>query len=378
MIVGALLDAGADPVQLRTCFDSLALSGYSLSIEKVKKQGFASTRFYVALDETAEQPHRHLKDILAILDRAKLPDKVREGSGRIFSRLAEAEAKVHGTTIESVHFHEVGAVDAILDIVGAVAALELLDIERIVCSPIPTGSGTVKCAHGVMPIPAPATAELLKGVPIARSEEVGELTTPTAAAILTTLADEFGPLPSMCVEKVGYGAGTREGRMTPNLLRVLVGRVEDAGTNDCVTVLEANLDDTTGELIGHCIERLFEKGALDAYAVPIQMKKSRPGVVLTVLCKPQDVGRLERVMFTETTTLGVRRSEARRSKMVRRFETVETHYGPVRMKVAQRSGIVTASPEFEDCKGAAKKHDVAVRVVMDAAQAAWAKRTDNS
>lgn len=374
MIVASLIDAGADADALREGLSSLGVGGYSLSIEKVSKQGFAATRFHVELDKEP-QPHRRLKDIKQIIDASALPVTVKQRSVRVFGRLAEAEAAVHGTTVDEVHFHEVGAVDAIVDVVGAVLALDLLGVEQVTCSPIPVGSGTVTCAHGTMPVPAPATAELLKGVPIAACDEVGELTTPTAAAVITTLASTFGPLPGMRITAVGYGAGSREGRTRPNLLRVIVGEAVEEGDVDLITVLETSIDDATPEVIGHCVERLLNEGALDAYAVPIQMKKSRPGVLLTVLCTPNRVRAMEQVLFAETTTFGVRRHDVERRKLPRRHETVTTPFGKVRMKVGERDGVMTASPEYDDCRAAAEKHRVALRDVMAAANQAWAAKT---
>ncbi len=374
MIVGALLDAGTDTEAFHRGLASLGLDGYSLSVESVKKQGFAATRFHVQLDRSAVQPSRHLSDIVAILDRAPLADRVRHQAIRVFERLAQAEARVHGCAVEKVHFHEVGAVDAILDVVGTVLALDLLGVDRIACSPLPTGSGTVECDHGVMPVPAPATAELLKGVPIVPSGDTGELLTPTAAALLTTLADTLGNFPTMTLEQVGYGAGTRETQSRPNLLRVLIGQSDPSGDTDEISVLETNLDDASGELLGRCMGRLFQEGALDVYTVPIQMKKSRPGVLLTVLCDHNRCSALEQVLFAETTTFGIRRHSVGRVKLKRRHEVVATPFGDVRIKVGQRGDIVTGSPEYEDCKDLAEKHRVALREVLASASAAWTAR----
>ncbi|MCH7705008.1 MAG: nickel pincer cofactor biosynthesis protein LarC [Planctomycetes bacterium] len=372
MIVGALIDAGADQGALTAAFDRFGLDGYRVSIDAVRKQGFAATRFNVVLDATAKQPHRHLHHVTDVLKGAHLSDRVRDQAIRIFTRLAEAEAAVHGTSVESVHFHEVGAVDAILDVTGAVLALESLGVDRVVCSPIPTGSGTVTCAHGVMPVPAPATAELLKDVPLAACDETGELTTPTGAAVLTTLADEFGPIPPMRIRTIGMGAGTRDGAHRPNVLRVLIGESVEpggAGNIDEITVLETNIDDATPEVIGHCIDRLFDAGALDVYALPIQMKKSRPGVLLTVLCRPETADALEQTVFYETSTFGIRRHTARRTTLPRHEEAIRTAYGTIRMKVAE--GTATASPEYEDCRSAALEHNVPLADVIAAATAAW-------
>lgn len=376
MIVASLIDAGADERAVRAAIDGLGLTGYTLSIEKVNKQGLAATRFQVTLDASAPQPHRHLKHVVEIITNAKLAGPIKARAIQIFTRLAEAEAAVHGTTIEKVHFHEVGAVDAIIDIVSAVVALDSLGVTSVHCAVMVTGSGTVACAHGVMPVPAPATANLLRGIPLAPCDEVGELTTPTAAAVLTTLASRFGPMPGMTVRTIGYGAGTREGSSRPNVLRVFVG--EECGNaeseTDEVAVLETNLDDVSPEIVAHSIERLFDAGVLDAYTLPIQMKKGRTGVLLTVLCEPDRAAAIEQVIFAETGTFGVRRHNARRSKLVRRHETVETSYGPIRVKVGVRGQVVSAAPEFEDCKAAAGRHGVPIRLVFDAARAAWLAR----
>ncbi|MHC4695722.1 MAG: nickel pincer cofactor biosynthesis protein LarC [Planctomycetota bacterium] len=374
MIVASLLDAGADADALREGLTSLDVEGYALSIEKVNKQGFAATRFSVDLEDRTEQPHRCLEDIVRIIKASALTASVKDKAIHVFERLARAEAAVHGTTIDQIHFHEVGAVDAIVDIVGAILALELLDVQRVLCSPVPVGSGTVNCAHGTLPLPAPATAELLKGVPVAACDEAGELTTPTAAALLTTLADEFGAIPSMTIRAVGYGAGTREGKARPNVLRVMIGQAVGEGETDQITVLETNIDDASPEIVGYCLERVLEAGALDACAVPIHMKKSRSGVLLTVLCKHDQVDAIERILFAETTTFGVRRYTVQRSKMLRRHETVATPFGEIRVKIGERGGVVTAGPEYEDCRAAARQHGVALRDVVAAANQAWAAK----
>lgn len=374
MIVAALLDAGANAEELRARlapFHEPTAHGFALHIEKFKKQGFAATRFRVDLNNEIKQPHRHLKHVVQIISAANLPSHVAERAIAIFTRLAEAEAKVHGSTIEKVHFHEVGAIDAIIDVVGAVSALDMLGVERVICSAIPVGSGTIKCDHGIMPVPAPATAELLRGVPIASCDEVSELTTPTAAAILTTLAKSFGPLPAMHIRSVGYGAGTRDGITRPNVLRVLIGdATESAGglETDQVAVLETNLDDATPQAIGFCSERLLAAGAWDVFSMPIQMKKHRPGVMLTVLCAPNDAIAMERIIFAETPTLGIRRRIENRSKLARRIETVQTQFGPIRVKIGEAHDVRTVAPEYEDCKTAALQHNVPLHDVMDAAR----------
>lgn len=371
MIVAALIDAGADADALRTGLESLGLGGYSLSIERVSRRGIAATRFDVRLNPETPQPHRRLADIHAILDASDLAPAARERAKRIFDRLGQAEAKVHGIPIEQVHFHEVGAVDAILDVVGAVLTLDLLGIRDFTCSPIPTGSGTVECAHGTLPVPAPATAELLQGVPLATSMTTGELTTPTAAAILTTLASGFGPRPPMTVRSVGHGAGSREGGPLPNLLRVFVGESAEQPATDHVTILETTLDDASGQIVGHCMERLLESGALDVWVTPITMKKSRPGLVLTALCEPARAAELERLIFAETPTLGIRRRRCERVTMSRQVATVQTTFGPIRVKVGRYDDLETASPEYDDCVAAAVAHGVALHSVMSAARHAW-------
>ncbi len=371
MIVASLIDAGGDEKVIATELAKLKLPGLSVKTDPVQRQGIAATLFIVNCDETEPQ-HRSLSTILSIIDTAGLSADVAEKSKRIFTRLGEAEAKVHGIDIEKVHFHEVGAADAIADIVCACIALENLGIKTIACSPIPTGSGTVKCAHGLLPVPAPATAELLAGFPCYAGPIEAEATTPTAAAILTTLADEFGPICEMSVSAVGYGAGTREHGPLPNVLRVFLGESDSDGPVDTIVELSANLDDTTGEVIGHTLEALLESGCVDAWACPIIMKKSRPAWMLSALARPAQVKAAEDILLRSTTTFGVRKRICQRRKLIRRFETVETPFGPVRVKIGSDAGEdITASPEFADCKAAASSHNVSLREVMAAAQTAW-------
>jgi len=314
-----------------------------------------------------------------MIAQAGLPARAAERAAAVFTRLARAEAQVHGIGEEEVHFHEVGAIDSIADVVGACLALELLGIDRVVCSPIPVGRGVVRCDHGEFPVPAPATAELLRGVPAFAGGVEGEATTPTAAAVLVTLAEAFGPLPGMEVRSVGYGAGSRDGGALPNVLRVFLGVPSGEGEVDTVYELSANLDDCTGEVIAAAIGRLLPAGCLDAWAAPVVMKKSRPAWILHALCAPGDLEEIERIVLTETTTFGVRRRLCQRRKLRRAHETVETPYGPIRVKVGRLDGrAVTASPEFADCDAAAEAHHVPVREVQAAAAAAWRKETDRS
>lgn len=377
MLLAAWIDAGLPEVVVRDTIARLNLPEVSLTVEKVRKQGLAATYIRVHVDPNVPKKHRHLHHIVKIIDAAGLPPAVAESAKRVFTRLAEAEALVHNSTVEKVHFHEVGAADAIVDIVCTCAALSHLGIARIVCSPIPTGSGTVTCDHGVMPVPAPATAQLLRGAPLASCDETGELATPTGVAIVTTLAAEFGPPPSMTVGAIGVGAGTREGKSRPNIIRVLIG---DAAENaDCehdrVTVLEAQIDDSTGQAIGHAMDRILAAGALDAYITPIIMKKGRPGQLLTVLCRPTDAAGCEETILRHTSTFGVRRSEQPRTRLAREHVTVETRFGAIRVKVGRRGvQVLHAWPEYEDCVAAAGKSGGTLHDVQQAALQAFATR----
>ncbi|MCK4660167.1 MAG: nickel pincer cofactor biosynthesis protein LarC [Phycisphaerae bacterium] len=384
MILGALVDAGVSVDTLRERLAGLGVDGYTLTAEKVRRHGIAATQVRVELDARADMPCRHLQEVVAIIESSTLPHTVQEQAVAVFTRLAEAEARAHGTKVDEVHFHEVGAVDAIVDVVGAIVGLHELKVSRVLCSALPTGSGTVQCAHGVMPVPAPGTVALLKGVPLLPTGEPGELTTPTGAAIVTTLAESFGPLPGMIIDRWGYGAGMREGHGRPNLLRIFLGRsavgfeADDSGAGDStadeVVVLESNLDDISAEAVAFCAAKLLEAGALDVYTVPITMKKSRPGLLLTVLSRVSRVAGLEEIIFRETTTFGIREHYTRRVKLARHHETVETPFGSIRIKIGSRHGVVyTASPEYEDCRQAADAGGTPLREVMQAATHTWGK-----
>lgn len=378
MILAALIHAGCPLADLQALIARLKLPGVALAADRVKRHGLAATHVRVEIPER-QTTHRHLPDILRIIDGAGLSPLTTQRATRIFQRLADAEAEVHGIGPEQVHFHEVGAADAIVDIVAACAGIELLGLERIECSSIPTGQGTVTCAHGVIPVPAPATAVLLKGVPLAPCDEPAELITPTGAAILTTLAERFGPPPAMRIESIGYGAGSRAGQTRPNLLRLLVGELEPevSGERDRVVVLETEIDDAPGQNIAYACECLLSAGALDVYVVPITMKKGRPGQLLTVLCRPDDADTLETLLFRETTTLGVRRRECGRVKLARELVAVETRFGPLRVKVGKRGGqTLQAWPEYEDCAAAARQAGVPLREVQQEALRAWARRDE--
>lgn len=369
MTLAALLDAGVDAAPIRQGLDSLGLP-IQLEVEKVRKGGFAAT--YVRIEAPEEHTHRFLPDVEEILRRGALTDRQRDLALRIFRRLAQAEATVHGMPLEKVHFHEVGALDSIADIVGVAIGLDLLGAERITSRSVPTGTGTVQCAHGLMPIPAPGTAELLKGVPLAPSPIKAELTTPTGAAILTTIVAEWIDQPVMTVERIGHGAGRRELMEQPNLLRLFVGTAAAPATSDQVWVLETNLDDLPAEVIGYCYDLLLAAGALDVYSTPIFMKKNRPGVLLSVLASEPAIPALEEILFRETTTLGIRRYPVSRHKLNREPCIVSTQWGPVKGKLGWLGGRPPVfSPEYEDCARIAREQGVALREVFAAAEQAY-------
>ncbi len=371
MIVASLLNAGADFNSLKTELAKLKLVNVKLTAETVLRRGLSGTLFTVAPLEH-EHAHRHLDDILSLINAAALPQRVKDRSSRIFTRLAEAEAAVHGISVQEVHFHEVGAVDSIMDVVGGCIAMELLDIDRVYCSAIPVGSGTITCRHGMMPAPAPATAKLLVGAKTVQSDADGEVTTPTAAAVLTTLAESFGPIPEMDVTAVGYGAGSKNNGPLPNLLRVYIGQSAGEGDVDTVIELSANIDDCSGEILGATIEKLFAAGCLDAWATPIVAKKSRPGWMLSAICDAADTAAIEKIIFSETTTFGIRRRQCNRAKLRREHKTVETAYGPIRVKIGRLGAkTMTAQPEYADCATAAETHHVPVKEVFSAAEAAY-------
>lgn len=370
MTLGALVDAGVSPTTLQEAIGRLGLPA-ELTFETVRRAGFRAT--YAKVNTPHERAHRHLHHIEAMIDGAGLPPRQAELAKRIFRKLGEAEAHVHGTDIKKVHFHEVGAVDSIVDIVGAAVGFDLLGVDRVECGAIPPGRGFVQGAHGRMPLPAPATAELLKRVPLAASTADMEQTTPTGAAIAATLAESFGPLPPMTVEAIGLGAGTRDLPGQPNLLRLFVGRTAEPAGSDRVWVLETNLDDLPGEVVGYTTAKLLEAGALDAFVTPVLMKKNRPGVVVTVLCDEPRIEAMVEILFRETTTLGVRRYPVSRHKLRRQAVEVETPHGTIRGKLGWIEGRPpTFSPEYDDCARVAAERGVALREVYQAAYAAYA------
>jgi uncharacterized protein (TIGR00299 family) protein len=365
MTLAALFDAGVDPEAVRSVLDSFGLP-ITLEVERVKRNGIAAT--FVNVVAPDQEDYRFLPDVEAILNKGKMTELQRKLAMSIFRKLAEAEAAVHGMPVEKVHFHEVGALDSIADIAGAAVALDLLNVERITCRSVPPGSGTVKCAHGLMPVPAPATAVLLRGMPLAKAPVTGELVTPTGAAILATVVNEFTDQPAMTVEQIGCGAGRKDFIEQPNVLRMFVGTsgAAVAAETDTVTVLETNLDDVPGEIVGYCIERLFAAGALDVFTVPIQMKKNRPGVLLSAIAKPDSAAALEAILFRETGTFGIRRHSASRSKMSRDPVTVPTRWGPVQAKRGWHGDLEVVTPEYEDCARVARENDVPLREVYRA------------
>ncbi|MCK4471294.1 MAG: nickel pincer cofactor biosynthesis protein LarC [Anaerolineae bacterium] len=372
MVLGALLDAGLGLDALKEALAGLKVSGYEIKARKVLKRYIAGTLVDVKTQE--EEVERHLGDILDIIEGSTLPEDVKERAGVIFIRLAETEARVHGVNVEEIHFHEVGGLDAIVDIVGSVVGLKLVGIEEVYSSPLHLGRGFVKCAHGRLPVPSPATMELVKGVPTYGRDIEAELTTPTGAAIITTLAKKFGRAPLMEVKAIGYGAGHRD-LPIPNLLRVSIGKaVEPTGQGyeeDVVTLIEANIDDMNPELYEHVIGRLFEKGALDVFLTPIQMKKSRPAVKLSAIVRAADLSGVLDAFFEETTTLGVRLYEARRKKLSRRSIVVETRYGRVGVKVSKLGDVVkNISPEYEDCRRIALQLGIPLKEVYEEAKRA--------
>ena len=373
MTLAALVDAGADSAYVREQVASLpGLENVRLDFYETKRHCFRATALRV--DHPAEHAHRHLSDIENMLNAGRLTPRERTLALRVFRKLGEAEAKVHGTSIDHVHFHEVGAIDSIVDIVGTAVALVALGIERVLAAPPPLGTGTIRIAHGDVSIPAPATGELLRGIPIRSSDIECELTTPTGAALLATLVDGFGPLPGMQISRIGYGAGQRDLKEQANVLRAIIGAPhQDAA--DQVVLLETNLDDATGEQLGFAIEKLWDAGALDVFTIPIGMKKNRPGTLLSVIALPESREKLEDCLFLHSGSLGIRRTLVSRRKLSRKSIEVNTPLGTVRVKVAWSDNSapqhVRYSPEYEDCRRLALEHDRRLEsVYMLALQAA--------
>jgi pyridinium-3,5-bisthiocarboxylic acid mononucleotide nickel chelatase len=378
MLLGALVDLGLSLDALRAELGKLALGGYRLESHRVHRAGLHATKVEVRVGEGGHghdqghgHAHRRLPDILGLIERSGLQPAVKEKSRALFRRLAEAEGQVHGTPPEDVHFHEVGAVDAIVDIVGGVIGLAWLKADRVVCSPLNVGTGTVTMSHGTFPVPPPATAALVRGIPVYGAGE-GELLTPTGALLVTGHAHDYGPLPPMRLEAAGHGAGSRDTPGRPNVLRLLVGEADAAAAGERVVVLETEVDDMSPQLCGPLLERLLEAGARDAFFTAVQMKKGRPGLLITVLADPWHRTGLEDLLFAETTTLGVRYQEWDRTVLEREVVTVQTAFGPVGVKVGRRaSRVYNVQPEFDDCQARAAAAGVPVKEVWAAALAAY-------
>ncbi len=401
MFIGALLDLGLDFAQLQRELQNLRLQGYHLHAQPESKGSIHGTRFDVHLDSDHAHQHapgllshahthapdhshvhgRNFADIRQLIAQSALSEWVKQRATAVFQRLADAEGKIHGLPPDQVHFHEVGAVDSIIDIVGACAGLELLGRPRLLASPVVDGNGWVDCAHGRFPIPAPATVAVLgaRGVPLSQCEEPYELVTPTGAALLAELVEQFGPMQGLVAEKIGFGLGSRENRNRPNVLRAILGQAQAQPTahdweTDTVTVLETNLDDVPAEILGHFTDQALAAGALDVFHTPVQMKKNRPGVLLTLLCAPDDADRFSELLLTQTSSFGVRRYSAERRKLKRDFATVTTPYGPVTIKLGRLDGhVLQAAPEFESCKKVAAQANVPLKAVYEAAIRAYQK-----
>ena len=379
MVLGALVDAGADLRAIEAELRKLGLEGWSISAEKVKRGAIFAT--HVKVESSEGHHHRGLSVILGRIEKAGLAPRAADRARRIFTRLAEAEAKVHNMPVEEVHFHEVGAVDSIVDIVGAAIGFELLGIDEFACSALDVGAGQVKTAHGLLPVPAPATAELLRGAPMYTSGIARELVTPTGAAIATTLSTRYAQIPEMTLRAVGYGAGSADLTEKANVLRILIGEnaTSEAGEHwDApVSVIETNLDDMSPQIYGYFVERALAAGALDVFSTAVQMKKNRPGVLLTILCDAAHTARLIDLVFRETTTIGVRTYAVRRKVLDREMVPVATQFGEVRMKISRMNGsVLNATPEYEDCQRLAAEKGIPLKQVIAAATFEFQKQKE--
>jgi pyridinium-3,5-bisthiocarboxylic acid mononucleotide nickel chelatase len=377
MILGSLLDAGLSIDVLKGELEKLHLDHFDVQVRKVTKRGIGGSQALITIDQDHhEHHHRHLSDIREIIESSDLDAHIKEQSLAVFNRLAEAEAHVHQTTVDRIHFHEVGAMDAIIDVVGSVAGMAAMGIEKVLCSPLHLGSGTVECAHGTLPVPAPATAELVKGRPVYSTGVKGELLTPTGAAILTTLASDFGPFPPMTIDRLGYGAGTSDPAI-PNLLRIVIGECVDGFADyeyERVAVIETNIDDMNPQIYEYLGEKMLAMGALDVFLIPMQMKKNRPATLLTVICALDKVEEFSNFLLTETTTIGLRWRIDNRIKAARSFTEVRTELGVVTFKVAKAGArIINVAPEYDDCKRLALEKGVPLKDVMELARVAASK-----
>jgi pyridinium-3,5-bisthiocarboxylic acid mononucleotide nickel chelatase len=386
MVLGALLDLGLPLEGLRAALGSLAIEYGDVSAERVLRAGVTATKLRLsahghdghrqASADTHGHHHHHahhsLKEIAGYVERSNLSREGKDRAIHLFGRLGEAEAAIHSMPLDQVHLHEVGALDSIIDIVGVVHGMEWLNADRLVASPLNVGSGTVKCAHGTFPVPAPATASLLAGVPVYAGSVAAELVTPTGALIVTEYADSYVPLPPMRVRSIGYGAGDRDFKGHPNVLRILLGDEDARPTVERIVVVECEIDDMNPQLFGPLMDRLHEAGALDVFYAPVQMKKNRPGTLVTVLAPPELREAVAALLFAETTTIGVRYQEVLRERLEREVRSIMTPVGPIRFKIARRDGsIINASPEFDDCANAARAHGLSIKDVQAMATKAW-------
>ncbi|RLG12637.1 MAG: nickel pincer cofactor biosynthesis protein LarC [Candidatus Nanohalarchaeota archaeon] len=369
MFLAAMIDSGLYLDYLKKELKKLNLAGYEITAKKTQKNQITATKLTITVKD--HQPHRHLKDINSIIDTSTLDEDTKTTSKNIFHKLAEAESKIHNIDINSIHFHEVGAIDSILDIVGAAIALKKLNINTIYTSPLPLGAGFIKCAHGTIPLPAPATAELLKGIPVYQTSTKGELVTPTGAAIITTITNRFTQMPQMKLEQTGYGAGTQDFDH-PNLLRIFIGTEEEQYQQDTATIIETNIDDMNPEHYSHIIEKLLNAGALDAYLTGIHMKNTRPATKLTVIATQETQNNLTDIIFKETTTFGIRTYNVQRKKLSAQKIKINTKYGPVTIKLGRsKDKIITISPEYKDCKKLADKSNIPLKEIYDLAKKAY-------
>ena len=381
MVLGALVDAGLDIRQLEAELRKLRFESWSISAERVKRKAVAATKVHV--EAGPQHHHRHLADILKMIDAASLAPRAADNARKIFQRLGEAEAKVHNISIEKVHFHEVGGVDSIIDIVGSAIGFDLLGIESFACSSLDVGSGRVKTEHGILPVPAPATAELLRGAPTLSSGIEKELVTPTGAAIAATLCSSFGKMPPMRIASVGYGAGSADLAEQANVLRILIGESVAQGVatspDALVSVIETNLDDMSPQIYGYFVERALAAGALDVFSTSVQMKKNRPGQLVTILCEIPNRSRLIDLIFHETTTIGVRTYEAHRETLNRETVPIETPLGAIRMKVSRLNGtVLNAAPEYEDCQRIAAQKGIPLKQVLSTANFHFQKLSESA
>ena len=363
MILGALLDAGLDFELFQSELTKLNLPNYKLKQQRVSKQNLSATKFDVI--DLEKKNYRHLKDLNRIVEKSGFDEKLKMRAKEIFLKIAKAEAKIHNQSIEQVHFHEISAVDTIIDVVGALVGLKLLNIEKIQSSKLNIGSGFVEFSHGKWPVPAPATAEILKGVPVYATDCKAELVTPTGAAIICTIADAFGDLPEMTTESIGYGAGSQD-LEHPNVLRVFIGEriTQAAFEQDTVSILETNIDDMNPQFYDNILEELLQNGALDVYLTNVSMKKNRPGIQLTVLTRPEDADKFAQFIFRSTTSIGVRIRQEKRKKLKRTIQEVDTKFGKVKFKISSLNGeVLNRTPEYEDCKRISKEQNIPLKVI---------------